>query len=255
MTWAAPMLIVTWSFPPGNSKAALAIALRKPRQGPLDFGDRRAVEDHGKLLAAVAGDGIALAQDPPQDTAGAAQNLVARLVAVGVVEPLELVQVDHGQREDLSRAVEIGQAAGDVGLEGPAVADQGQGVGTGFGRMRLDQPDLLAEPVFGLVQAALHGLVGIDQLGDDVEDLGRFAELVALQFDVDFLDAGIVFAQFDRHAGGQFLQAAQQFLGAANFLLVDGVFLRFHAPAPQPPSARQAGQRGRQGKEDINRQD
>ena len=111
---------------------------------------------------------------------------------------------------------------GDVGLEGPAIADQGQGVGAGFGGMRLDQPDLLAEPVFGLVQPSLHGLVGIDQLGDDVEDLGRFVQLVALQFDVDFLDAGIVFAQFDGHARGQFLQAAQQFLGAANFLFVDG---------------------------------
>ncbi len=246
-------------FSAGNFEVGVGNRLAQARQGPLDLADRGAVEDHGKFLAAVAGDGIALAQDPPQDAAGAAEDLVARLVAVGVVEPLELVQVDHGQREDLSRAVEIGQALGDVGLEGPAIADQGQGVGAGLGRMRLDQPDLLAEPVFGLVQPPLHGLVGIDQLGDDVEDLGRFAQLVALQFDVDFLDAGIVFAQFDRHAGGQFLQAAQQFLGAANFLLVDGGFLvgtvPMVAPAPQPPSGSQAGQRGRQGKEDIDRQD
>ena len=151
--------------------------------------------------------------------------------------------------------LEFGQAPGDVGLEGPAVADQGQGVGAGFGRMRLDQPDLLAEPVFGLVQAALHGLVGIDQLGDDVEDLGRFVQRIALQFDVDFLDAGIVFPQFDGHVGRQFLQAAQQFLGAANLLLVDRGFPRSHAPAPQPPSGSQAGQSGRQGKNDIGGQD
>ncbi len=231
------------------------MALRKPRQGAVDLGDRGAVEDHGKFFTAVTGDGIALAQDPPQYAAGAAQNLVACLVAIGIVEPLELVQVDHGQREGLSRAVEIGQAAGDVGLEGPAVADQGQGVGAGFGRMRLDQADLLAEPVFGLIQPALHGLVGIDQLGHDIEDLGRFVQHVALQFDVDFLDARIVLTQFDGYVGGHFLQAGQQFLGAANFLLVDGGFLRFRAPAPQPPSTGQAGQRGRQGNEDINRQD
>ncbi len=176
-------------------------------------------------------------------------------MAISVVEPLELVQVDHGQREDLPRALEIGHALGDIGLERPAVADQSQGVGAGFGRMRFDQPDLLAEPVFGLVQPALDGLVGIDQLGDDVEDLGGFVQRIAPQFDVDFLDARIVFAQVDGHARGQFLQAAQQFLGAANFLFVGGNFLPFHAPAPQPPSGSQARQRGRQGKEDIKCRD
>ena len=82
----------------------------------------------------------------------------------------------------LARAAEIGQALGDVGLEGAAVADQGQGVGAGLGRVRLDQPHLLAKAVFGLVQAALHRLVYVNQLGDDVEDFGRLMELVALEF-------------------------------------------------------------------------
>ena len=103
--------------------------------------------------------------------------------------------------------------------------------------MRLDQQGLFAEPVFGLVQPALHGLVDIDQPGDDVEDLGRFVQLVALQLDVDFLDARIVFPQVDRHVRGQCLQATEQFLGATDFLFVNRGFPRFHAPAPQPPPA------------------
>ena len=160
-------------------------------------------------------------------------------MTVRIVEQLELVEVDHGQREGLSRAVEIGQAAGDVGLEGAAIANERQGVGAGFGGMRLDQQGLLAEPVFGLVQAALHGFVDIDQPGDDFEDLGRFAQRIAFQFDIDFLDARIVFPQVDRHVRGQVLQATEQLLGATNLVFInDGLLVaprRNSAATNRPP--------------------
>ena len=189
---AAPMLIVTRILAVGTVELRRGNCLPQVGQGPLHVGDRRAIEDQGELFAAVSGDSFAVSQHAPQHAARAAEDFVTRLVPVGIVEPFEFVQVDHGQRERLARSAEFGHATGDIRLEGAAVADQGEGVGAGLGSGRFDQADLLAELVLGLVETALHGLVDVNQFGDDVKDLCRLVELFARQLAVDLADAGAV---------------------------------------------------------------
>jgi len=52
-----------------------------------------------ELLAAVAADEVALAQRRAQGRRHRGQDLVAAAVAVGVVDVLEVVQVEHGGRQ------------------------------------------------------------------------------------------------------------------------------------------------------------
>ena len=83
-------------------------ASRSPRGWPSSAastdGGALAREDHGELLAAVAGGeaGRRLA-DAADDAGDIAQHLVAGLVAPGVVEALEMVDVDDGQGQRLAR--------------------------------------------------------------------------------------------------------------------------------------------------------
>ena len=60
---------------------------------PVDLG-----QDDGELLAAVAGEDV-LGADPGLDGVGQdLQHRIARQVAVGVVDVLEFVEVEHDQR-------------------------------------------------------------------------------------------------------------------------------------------------------------
>jgi hypothetical protein len=84
-----------------------------------------AAQEDAELVAPEARDDVALAQRLAQPRADAAQQLVADVVAERVVELLELVEVDHQQRERL-----LGRDRGlDVGRERAAVAQAGEVVG------------------------------------------------------------------------------------------------------------------------------
>ena len=80
------------------------------RPGDRDLRDRRraparrpraalravdAGEDQGELLPAQAGDDVALADDGAQALGDRAEDLVALAVAVGVVDRLEVVEVER----------------------------------------------------------------------------------------------------------------------------------------------------------------
>ena len=70
------------------------------RQEPARNGDRvhlaaRAVEEQGELVAAQAGRGVALAEAAAETVGDRAEQLVARVVAVAVVDGLELVDVEQ----------------------------------------------------------------------------------------------------------------------------------------------------------------
>ena len=62
-------------------------------------------EDQRELLAAVAAGEVDLADAAEQDLADRAQDRVAGLVAMGVVDLLEVVEVEEDERERVADAV------------------------------------------------------------------------------------------------------------------------------------------------------
>jgi hypothetical protein len=86
-------------------------------------------EDDDKLLATVAGRQVGAAFEAGGDGAGdAAQAFVTGLVAVGVVEQFEVIDVAHHQGDAAGVAAGAPPFAGDVFVEVAAVGDAGQGV-------------------------------------------------------------------------------------------------------------------------------
>ena len=91
---------------------------------------RRRRQQHGELVAAEAGDMVAGAQRGPMRGPSWREHAVAGVVAERVVELLEVVEVDHEQRERavrvLARAVD---RAAQLAVEPAAVRQAGQLVG------------------------------------------------------------------------------------------------------------------------------
>ncbi len=104
-----------------------------PQHAPddrLGLAVRGARHQHRELLAADAGDGRAGVAgqdggDPPRDLG---QDGVARQMAVHVVDPLEVVEVEDGDEAGPPREGQLTEAV----LEQEAVRDPGQGVGGGL---------------------------------------------------------------------------------------------------------------------------
>ena len=92
-------------------------------------GPAHVVQPHGELVSAVAGEGVALAQARLQPAGDLLQQLVARLVAEGVVHHLEVVDVDeeHGEAVVLVPARPVERVAEQVEEE-RAVGQAGQRV-------------------------------------------------------------------------------------------------------------------------------
>ena len=131
------------------------------RLGVLQAGPRK---DEGELLAAVAGHEIHVADVRRQHAPDPAQDLVARLMTVRVVEPLEAVDVDNQQRERRPLTLPGGVAAGQLFVERPAVAHAGQRVGAGLGHVDFDPLGVVVELGLGLGQLRLQLLVGVEHL-------------------------------------------------------------------------------------------
>ena len=98
---------------------------------------RRPRQDHRELLAAVAGEVVRLARAAAQHVGDRAQHVVALLVADGVVDRLEVVEVHHQQAEVLA----VAPGAADLRLERlvevPVVVDAGEAVADGLPLHRL----------------------------------------------------------------------------------------------------------------------
>src|SRR3972149_6989802 len=100
-------------------------------------------EDEDELLAAKAVDAVVLPHGVAQDGGDLPQRDVANLVAVVVVEALEVVDVRHGDDGTSALEVEVGEVAGEVLAELEAVGQAGEDVLvgatlTGVSRVRRD---------------------------------------------------------------------------------------------------------------------
>ena len=86
-------------------------------------------QDHGELLAAVAGRQVERAARKARENAGdRLHDLVARLVAVAVVVFLEMIDIREQERQRLVFAHALVPHPLQVFVEAPAIVDAGQAV-------------------------------------------------------------------------------------------------------------------------------
>ncbi len=117
-----------------------------------------AADEHGELLAAVARRHVGVAHRVAQRRPDAPQHVVAGLVPVAVVELLEVVEVEHDERELAAVAVDLGDLVVEVVDEGAVVVEAGETVAERRGR----------EQRLHLVVLALHPAE--EQAGEEEED-------------------------------------------------------------------------------------
>ena len=127
-----------------------------PARGDIGVG-----QDHRELVAAYAGDDVALAQARSQRTGDGHQDIVSGRVAEAVVDLLEAVEVEHEQRAHALVPPRAADLARQLLLEAPPGVEPGQRVVVG----EMLQPgleDLALGDVDGLQQdqQAAVGVVG-----------------------------------------------------------------------------------------------
>ena len=116
------------------------MAFDRPAQG---FGQhRRLLAPHGRehdheLLAAPAHQPARRSQLAPQQRGQLPQHAVASIVAAAVVDELEVVDVQHHQRQPMARLGRQGRQPRPSLLEAMAVQRQGQRIGGGPGAVAL----------------------------------------------------------------------------------------------------------------------
>ena len=133
--------------------------------GPAGVRQRRDWEDHGKLFAAVPRDQVHLAGRRGQSGGDVPQHLIPRLVAVGIVEFLEVVDVDHQQRERRLAAFPFGIATIQLVIKSPAIVQASEGIGPGDRDLGLQFGRLALQADLGGGQLLLEPLVGLDDVG------------------------------------------------------------------------------------------
>ncbi len=79
-----------------------------------------------ELVAADSEGTVGAAQRGPDEAADGGQQLVAGGMSLAVVEALEIVEVEDGQRERPPVAGRLGDLANELLLEGPVVAEAGE---------------------------------------------------------------------------------------------------------------------------------
>ena len=89
-------------------------------------------KDHGELLAADPADDVAGPDGGAQMVGELGQHVVADRVAEDVVHLLEVVDVEHHERDVLVLARRPGQLAAEALVEVPVVVEPGERVGLGF---------------------------------------------------------------------------------------------------------------------------
>ena len=148
-----------------------------PLARPQGVGQRRAGQDDGELFATVAGGQVHLADRLAERRGHVSQDLVAGLMAVRIVEFLEMIDVDHDQRERALAPLPFGKAAIHLVVQRPAIAQLGQRIGAGDRGLRFQLGGLPLQPDFGGGQLLLQGLVGLDDVADRFEHLVVDGEL------------------------------------------------------------------------------
>src|SRR6185437_9920417 len=137
-------------------------------------------QDDGELLAAVTGDQIVGAPPVLQDLGDAAQGVVARHVAVAVVVALEVIDVDHQDRQRQPGAVAALHLQRHPLAEVAVVVEAGQTVGDRqLGEARVQVLELLG-PLDDLLleRGVERGQLGVlrPQLGEQLGPLALEAE-------------------------------------------------------------------------------
>src|SRR6185295_10662841 len=133
---------------------------------PHAFGDGEGAgevglgEEDGELLAAVAGDDVGLADGLAEGGGQVAEHLVPHLVAVGLVDVLEVVEVEEEQRQRVVVALGAAELLAEAVLEVAVVVDGGEPVGDGE----------TVEPG-ALLQHLVEALLGEEGAGDAGADL------------------------------------------------------------------------------------
>src|SRR5690348_11142818 len=89
------------------------------------------LEDQGELLAADAEDAIGCAQRAADRLTGAAQHGVALGMSEVIVDELEAVEIDDGEREAETAAARQRDPSAQLGLEGAAIGQAGERVVAG----------------------------------------------------------------------------------------------------------------------------
>jgi hypothetical protein len=89
---------------------------------------RQVFHHHHKLIATQPGDKIGLAQQALQPLCQFLQQQVASLVSPGIVDRLEVVQINHAHRHQLIPALGARQRCGQMAGERKAVGQAGQPV-------------------------------------------------------------------------------------------------------------------------------
>ena len=98
---------------------------------------RAVLEQDAELVAAQARQRVALAQMALQHAADLAQHLVARLVATGVIDELELVHVHIQQRSLAPHGAGLGQQGFQAVLELAPIDQAGERIVAGLPRQLL----------------------------------------------------------------------------------------------------------------------
>ncbi|RMG30274.1 MAG: hypothetical protein D6721_04325 [Gammaproteobacteria bacterium] len=148
-------------------------------------------EDDGEFLPAVAGQGIGTAQATPDSAHGFLEYPVARLVPVGIVDALEMVEVEQKQGQGpamLARGLELGLQ--DL-VEVAPVSRTGEGIGAGLDlealgallhllgvlqAVQVAEHEQLPRLVrhrgeqAGIAQVHLHDLGEVEDLGREIRD-------------------------------------------------------------------------------------
>jgi hypothetical protein len=178
----------------GADREAAAAVLDRPAQQVLQGVDRphhvglgmQAAQDHRELVAAQPRHGVARAEGRVQHLGQAFQQGVARVVAQGVVDVLEVVDVDHDQAEQLAHdlrgvdgllelAIEIRpvRQAGQAVLERQVLDGLGLAAAVGDVLEQIDQPFGLAVGPQELLPDRAHpGLDPVGPIEAEFEDLG-----------------------------------------------------------------------------------
>ena len=86
----------------------------------------RVLDQHGEFVPAQPGHGVARPGQRPQALGHLAQQLVAHRVAVGVVDLLEVVQIDEQQRQLTPNPLSLGDGMAEAVHEQEAVGQPGQ---------------------------------------------------------------------------------------------------------------------------------
>ena len=159
--------------------------------GRLDrLGLGRLGHQDDKLLAAVTGQEVGLAQNRAQPGDNLLEAAVADQVAVGVVDLFEVVDVDHGQGKNPAVALEPLHLRLDPLVVGRSVGRPGERIdGQPAGQLLvdlLDPADLLGHPGQFLPHPG-HGLAGLVQ-----------AEFIVLPFMLDRLFKSVELAGHQR---------------------------------------------------------